>query len=40
VALGVKPLLELFAERNKNEHRERMLRVDEAISFSLKTNWW
>jgi hypothetical protein len=35
VALGVEPLFELFAERNKNEHRERMLSVDVSNIFFI-----
>jgi hypothetical protein len=35
VALGVKLLVEFFAERNKNEHRERMLMVDVSNIFFI-----
>jgi hypothetical protein len=35
VALGVKFLVEFLAERNKNEHRERMLMVDESSIFFI-----
>jgi hypothetical protein len=35
VALGVKFLFAFFAERNKNEHRERMLMVDVSSIFFI-----
>jgi len=36
VALGVKTLFELLAERNKNEHKKRMLKADISSIFFIE----